>query len=393
MPGKDVFLSYASEDRLKVAIPLMRALEARNVTVWFDRGELRLGDSLRQKISDGLRESRFVVVIVSPASVRKQWPKDEWTAALALEESGPRRVLPVLYDLSRQEAANAFPLLADRLSEDASDGFFQRVAERLAQTVNPGQVQTEASALIDFSHQAPPRDVWDYLSDFADTNTGLHTLRTSWLEEPQVLKQASVVLMPPPLHSHLTVPEIDELERWVDAGGGLFLFGHYDLRHHSSNAEELAWRFDFEFGYDVVLPADQIESDSREWVSSRDMRYAVRATLPQGHPLSEGVSELALIAAASVRSTTREPIEIRIDGPNDAIVKRPLGHIKRDGSRPVIDRWIPHHAGPVTLVAARKWGKGRVVVAGTWKLCTVDLADNRRFLNNAIGWLRQKSSI
>ena len=66
--AKDFFLSYASEDRRAVAIPLKEALEKLGAESWFDQHELAIGDSLSQKINDGLKESRFVVVIVSPTS-------------------------------------------------------------------------------------------------------------------------------------------------------------------------------------------------------------------------------------------------------------------------------------------------------------------------------------
>src|SRR5262249_3417779 len=105
MPGEkwDVFVSYASEDRLAVAVPLRQALEKQGLRVWLDRGELTVGDGLREKINEGLSQSRFAVVVVSRASLAKQWPRDEWSAVLALESAGQRRLLPVMFDVSPQE--------------------------------------------------------------------------------------------------------------------------------------------------------------------------------------------------------------------------------------------------------------------------------------------------
>jgi len=82
--------------------------------------------------------------------------------------------------------------------------------------------------------------------------------------------------------------------------------------------------------------------------------------------------------------------ELMVESPPDALVMRPLGSILSDGSRPSIESWSMSRSGPVPLIAARQWGRGRVVVVGTWKLCTVDYADNRRFLDNAIAWLRNQ---
>ena len=53
----DVFISHASEDQDAVATPLALALQQRGLSVWLDRLELQLGDSLRQLIDAGLREA------------------------------------------------------------------------------------------------------------------------------------------------------------------------------------------------------------------------------------------------------------------------------------------------------------------------------------------------
>jgi hypothetical protein len=61
----DVFISYASEDLDTAARPLRNFLVAFGVRVWFDRTELSVGDSLRERIDDGLLRSRYGVVIIS----------------------------------------------------------------------------------------------------------------------------------------------------------------------------------------------------------------------------------------------------------------------------------------------------------------------------------------
>ena len=49
----DVFISHASEDKAAVTNPLANSLERAGLRVWLDRQELRLGDSLREKIDEG----------------------------------------------------------------------------------------------------------------------------------------------------------------------------------------------------------------------------------------------------------------------------------------------------------------------------------------------------
>ncbi len=54
----DVFISHASEDKKAVVLPLADALKKAGIKVWLDQQELRIGDSLREKIDEGLAKSR-----------------------------------------------------------------------------------------------------------------------------------------------------------------------------------------------------------------------------------------------------------------------------------------------------------------------------------------------
>jgi hypothetical protein len=67
METYDLFLSHAGEDKAAIARPLFSALTAVGVTVWFDEAVLKIGDSLRRKIEEGLARCRYGIVIISPA--------------------------------------------------------------------------------------------------------------------------------------------------------------------------------------------------------------------------------------------------------------------------------------------------------------------------------------
>ena len=83
----DVFISHASEDKEAVVLPLAAALVDAGVKVWLDRQQLRIGDSIRASIDEGLARSRFGVVVISEAFLAKRWPALELNALMALEEN------------------------------------------------------------------------------------------------------------------------------------------------------------------------------------------------------------------------------------------------------------------------------------------------------------------
>jgi len=86
----DVFISHASEDKAAVARPLGDILAASSITAWLDEAELKLGDSLREKIDDGLNHSQFGIVILSPNFFAKRWPKSELDGLFAVRHTRRR---------------------------------------------------------------------------------------------------------------------------------------------------------------------------------------------------------------------------------------------------------------------------------------------------------------
>ena len=125
----DLFISYASEDR-EVAEALEKSLSSRGYKVWRDRGQLTLGDSLTAKINEGLASSRFGIVILSNAFLRKNWPQAELNAlqARAIAE-GQKVILPIRRDLSHEAMAKQLPLLGDKLTIAVTQNLEDVIAE------------------------------------------------------------------------------------------------------------------------------------------------------------------------------------------------------------------------------------------------------------------------
>lgn len=119
----DLFICHASEDKDDVVRPLAQLLQARRRRVWIDEGEITLGDSLRQKIDDGLARSRFGLVVLSPSFFGKQWPRVELDGLAAREiVSGEKVVLPVWHRVGLEDVARYSPPLAARFAARTEDG-------------------------------------------------------------------------------------------------------------------------------------------------------------------------------------------------------------------------------------------------------------------------------
>jgi len=93
---KTVFLCHSSADKgfVRMVNDDLRRLGA---TTWLDENNIKVGDSIVGKISDGLKESQFMAVFLSPESVKSLWMTREWQSFLSRQLTGSTiTILPVL---------------------------------------------------------------------------------------------------------------------------------------------------------------------------------------------------------------------------------------------------------------------------------------------------------
>jgi TIR domain-containing protein len=125
-----VFLSHAHEDNA-FALGLASALSERGIPTWVDRYELRIGDSIIERVSTAIAEGDFLLAIVSPASIRSRWCQQElaWAATRGIEDKRVV-VLPIRY-----EKAAMPPSLVDRYWADADETDVPVLADRIAHDI------------------------------------------------------------------------------------------------------------------------------------------------------------------------------------------------------------------------------------------------------------------
>lgn len=131
----DVFISHASEDKGAVVRPLSEALTARGVTVWLDEVQLKIGDSLRRKIDQGIRSSRFGVAVLSPAFFAKGWTQYELDGLVTLSVSGRQSLLPIWHDVTRDDVMAQSASLADKLALSTAAFDIGEIAAQIAEVV------------------------------------------------------------------------------------------------------------------------------------------------------------------------------------------------------------------------------------------------------------------
>lgn len=168
-----VFISYSHSDGEKVN-ELAAHLVKNNANVWVDTWELKVGDSIINRIQEAIHESSALLVILSSASVESEWCKKELSAGLIRELDEKRViVLPVLIEDCE------IPLfLRDKKYADLRDDFdrgLHQILDAIAEVTNSYQGRFEEdSGTVDWSED------WGY-------HEGLFQLRFTIVESSNIL--------------------------------------------------------------------------------------------------------------------------------------------------------------------------------------------------------------
>jgi hypothetical protein len=128
----DFFISHATEDKDEIVRPLAEAIKKAGFEVWYDEFSLNWGDSLRQKIDDGLANSKYGIVIFSNHFLKKKnWTEYELNGLVSREMDGHKVILPIWHKVTKDEVKSYSPSLADKMALNTSIYSVDEIVEQL----------------------------------------------------------------------------------------------------------------------------------------------------------------------------------------------------------------------------------------------------------------------
>lgn len=137
-----VFLSHNVKDKPWVR-KLAERLTSDGVVVWLDEAELKIGDSLIEKISDGIQEMEYVAAVISKNSVESYWVQKEISLAMSKEILGRKvTVLPLLIERCKLPAALIDKLYADFTKPENFETEYSKLLHALGVNSAPKVVNT-----------------------------------------------------------------------------------------------------------------------------------------------------------------------------------------------------------------------------------------------------------
>ena len=96
---------------------------------------MRVGDSLRRSIDNGLRNSRYGIVILSKAFFSKEWPQMELDGLFAKEVNGEKVILPIWHKISKNEVLKYSPVISDMLALNTASFTIEEIAIEISDRV------------------------------------------------------------------------------------------------------------------------------------------------------------------------------------------------------------------------------------------------------------------
>jgi hypothetical protein len=96
----DLFISHSSSDKEWVS-HLVEALNKtttnKKFTIWFDEDHILGGDYILKQIEDGIKNSRFIAVVLTPESINSDWVSFERVIFQTMDPMGNhKKVIPIL---------------------------------------------------------------------------------------------------------------------------------------------------------------------------------------------------------------------------------------------------------------------------------------------------------
>ncbi len=131
----DVFISHATEDKAAVVRPLAIELKNKGLSVWYDEFELKIGDSLRRKIDNGLAKSNFGIVVISRDFIKKGWTNYELDGLITRAVTGEQQLLPIWHNITKQEVVDYSPSLADKVARNTAVNTIEEISEEIARLI------------------------------------------------------------------------------------------------------------------------------------------------------------------------------------------------------------------------------------------------------------------
>lgn len=112
------FISHDSRDKELIVKPIVHGLTKLACPIWYDEYSLKIGDSLRESIEKGIKETNKCILVLTPNFISNPgWTKVEFNSVFTKDLlKNNRSILPIWYQVTKEQVYEYSPMLLDTVA-------------------------------------------------------------------------------------------------------------------------------------------------------------------------------------------------------------------------------------------------------------------------------------
>ena len=115
------FLCFSGQDRLTIVQSILYHFQKFGIKIWYDNHEYILGDNKVDKYTLGIEESKYAVIVFSPAFPQSPGALEELDVIKKRFDAGCIHVFPIFYNLLAKDVPQQFSWLCDLIYNEVND--------------------------------------------------------------------------------------------------------------------------------------------------------------------------------------------------------------------------------------------------------------------------------
>lgn len=136
-----VFICHSSKDKPKVR-EIKAELEGEGIYCWIDEAEVLPGNTIIEKITEGIQKTGSFIIVLSQNSIESGWVNDELEKALTKEIHGRKgAVIPVVIDDCKIPDTLAHKCFADLRSAETRKTVVKSIINAIKMCPTPLQLR------------------------------------------------------------------------------------------------------------------------------------------------------------------------------------------------------------------------------------------------------------
>lgn len=145
----DYFICHASEDKQSFVRNFAQYLMKNDATVFYDEYSLKLGDSLTEKINDGISRAKAGIIILSKYFFEKPWTNAELQGIFQRHLAKECQLIIIYHGIDHEDVRKRYPLLADIYATTSNKKFPELAREIFEATSFSPSLKFVSSDLAD----------------------------------------------------------------------------------------------------------------------------------------------------------------------------------------------------------------------------------------------------